>query len=1043
MAVMESVDIPRFFRYTDGALLRAVPYTLPDLGWPAMAGDEADLTAHWYAWLRKVWAHQEVATAVKVASPTLASRVGDVVAGRPIEARRLHRMVFSMVRYLARMTGRATPFGLFAGVAATRFTDRATVTWGQRHHAVADADAGWLTDVITRLESCPQLVTRLPVVLNNGCFLRGDRLVLPYQGHAHRNGRLAPREVSVRYTPAVQTVLEIARTPIRWAEVATYLAAAFSSTPETVIEAMLMRLVSQGILVSGLRAPGTVPDALGHLLGQLTAVNACEIPQVAAIVGSLREIYEALAAHNRVGQDEFAEPLRQSVLKLMSPLTTSSTRQPLKTDLRLDCEVTVPEAVAHEAELAATALIRVTQYPYGVSTWQDYHKEFVERYGVRTMVPLMDLVDPGSGLGFPAGYTGSERAEQLRSLSARDSKLLTLAQRATADGQLEVVLDEAGIGALEVSAPGPIRAPSHVEICVEVHACDVDALTRGDFTLTVTATPRAAGTVTGRFAGLLDPADREPLAAALATLPGSAPAAAVVQVSFPPLAARSGNIIRSQAFTPQVISLGEHRTHSDELIGLDDLAVGSDGTHLFLTSLSTGHRLEPTVFHALEFRVNTPPVARFLCEIGRATSAFYGVFDWGVASVLPFLPRIRYRSTVLSPARWNLPASELAGQAAPWPEWTASLAQWRRRFRVPAAVHLWEADRRLELDLDQEAHQAVLRAQLVDEGHAILTDAPDPHGRGWLDGRASELVIPLISASAADPRPAAGGRAPSYLVGRDHGHLPGRPPWLVAKVYAPTREHCIILRDYVPHLLALWDTPPDWWFVRYLDPRGPHLRLRIRVPDERGYAQATGAVGAWMENLRRDRLAGEVLFDTYYPEVGRYGGGTAMSAAEAMFAADSQAVLAQMAVGFRDTTVVQAVTAASLTDIAIAFTGDREGGLGWLVGQLIEPGAVPRDAAVLAVRLVAADTGDAALSDLLGSDAVRTAWQKRANALTRYRTHLATETEIHPDSVLVDLLHMHHNRVAGIDAAGERVCLRLARAAALSWTRRTAKAGTR
>jgi len=1043
MAVMESVDVPRFFRYTDGALLRAVPHTLSDLGWPAMAGDGAELTAHWCAWLREVWAHREVATAIEVASPALARHVGDVAAGRPIEARRLRRMVLSMVRYLARMTSRATPFGLFAGVAATRFTDKATVTWGQRHHAVVDADAGWLTDVITRLESYPQLVTRLPVVLSNGCFLRGERLVLSHQGHVHRNGRLAPGEVSVRYTPAVQMVWKIARTPIRCAEVAACLAAAFSSTSKTVIEAMLMRLVGQGILVSGLRAPGTVSDALEHLLGQLTAVNAYEIPQVVPIVGSLQKIYKALAAHNRAGQDEFAEPLHRSVLELMAPLATSSTERPLKTDMRLDCEVIFPEAVAHEAELAATALTRLTPYPYGAPAWQDYHKEFVERYGVGAMVPLLDLINPGSGLGFPAGYTGSERAERLPSLSARDSKLLTLAQRATAAGQLEVVLDEAGICALEVSGSLPIRAPSHVEICVEVHAGDVDALTRGDFTLTVTATPRAAGTVTGRFAGLLDPADREPLAAALATLPGGAPAAIVVQVSFPPLAARSGNIMRSPAFTPQVISLGEHRTHSNELIGLDDLAVSSDGTHLFLTSLSTERHLEPTVFHALEFRVNTPPLARFLCEIGRATTAFYGVFDWGAAAVLPFLPRIRYRSTVLSPARWNLPASELAGQGAPWPEWTASLAQWRRRFRVPAAVHLWEADRRLELNLDQEAHQAVLRTQLDNEGHAILTDAPDPHGRGWLNGRASELVVPLISASTANPRPAPLEQAPTYLASRDYGHLPGRPPWLFTKVYAPTREHGVILRDYVPRLLASWDTPPDWWFVRYLDPRGPHLRLRIRVLDEQGYAQATGAVGAWTENLRRDRLAGEVLFDTYYPEIGRYGAGTAMSAAEAIFAADSQAVLAQMAAGFRDTTVVQAVTAASLTNIAIAFTGDRENGLRWLVGQLIEPGAVPRDAAALAVRLVAADTGDAALSDLLGSDTVRMAWQKRADALTRYRTHLATATEMHLDSVLVDLLHMHHNRVAGIDAADERVCLRLARAAALSWTRRTTKAGTR
>jgi len=422
VAVMKSVDIPRFFRYTDGALLRAVPYALSDLGWPAMAGDAADLTAHWCVWLRQVWAHREVAAAVEVASPVLARYVGDVVAGRPIETRRLRRMVLSMVRYLARMTGRATPFGLFAGVAATRFNDKATVIWGQRHHAVADADAGWLTEVITRLESCPQLVTRLPVVLSNGCFLRGDRLVLPHQGHAHRNGRLAPGEVSVRYTPAVQTVLELARTPIRCTEVATCLAAAFPSTPETVIEAMLMRLVGQGILVSGLRAPGTIPDALGHLLDQLTAVNAGEISQVAPVVGSLREIDEALAAHNRASQDELAEPLRRSVLEVMAPLATSSTGRPLKTDLRLDCEVTVPEAVAHEAELAATALTRLTPYPYGAPAWQDYHKEFVERYGVGTRVLLTDLVDPGSGLGFPAGYTGSERAERPQNRRARSTR---------------------------------------------------------------------------------------------------------------------------------------------------------------------------------------------------------------------------------------------------------------------------------------------------------------------------------------------------------------------------------------------------------------------------------------------------------------------------------------------------------------------------------------------------------------------------------------------------------------------------------------------
>jgi thiopeptide-type bacteriocin biosynthesis protein len=1037
---------PRFFRRTDGALLRAAPQALCDLGWPEVTAETADLTPGWSRWLREVWAQRDVAAAIEVASPVLARRVEDLIAGRPIQARQLRRMVLSMVRYLARMSGRATPFGLFAGVAAIRFGDEATVKWGQRHRVIADVDAGWLTCVITHLESCAQLVRRLSVVANNMCFIRGDRLVLPRQGHAHENGRPVPAEIVIRHTPAVQLVLDTARMPIRCAEVATRLAAAFPGTPEPVVEEMLIRLVGQGVLVSGLRAPGTVPDALEHLLDHLTAVNADEIRQVAPVVHELRDIHDALGEHNRASSPELAASLRRSVSDTMTTLLTTGTGQPLKIDLRLDGEVTVPEAVAQEAELAATALLRLTPYPTGTPAWQDYHDQFVEQFGIGTLVPVTDLVDPGSGLGFPAGYAGSERAERPRIFSARDARLLALAQHATADGHVEIVLDEAEISDLARDAPAALWAPSHTEICVEVHACSPDALTRGDFTLVVTAASRAAGTVTGRFAALLDPAGRDRMAAALGSLPAGDPAASPVQMSFPPLAARSGNVIRGQAFLPEVIALGEHRPDPANVIGLDDLSVGSDGNHLFLASAATRRRVEPTVFHALEFRVNTSPIARFLCEVSRATCAVYGIFDWGAASALPWLPRIRYRRSILSAARWNLPANELPGQGTPWPAWATSLAAWRHRCRVPASVHLWEADRRLELDLDLDAHRAVLRAHLDRKGHAMLTDAPDPKGRGWMDGRASELVVPLVSTVST----AAAGRTSTArtagvlpLVSRGHGHLPGRPPWLYAKIYAPTRAHNVILRDYVPGLMATWDTPREWWFVRYRDPHGPHLRLRIRVNDEQGYARTAHALGSWVDDLRRYRLAGGLVFDTYYPEIGRYGAGAAITAAEAVFAADSRAVLAQLDLQRTGMVPAQAVIAASLTDTVIAFTGDTTAGLRWLVDRPVERGPVPRDAAAWAFRLAGPDSDRARLSELPGGGAVRDAWQERAHTLTAYRARLAAAADILPDSTLTALLHMHHNRAAGIDAEGERVCRRLARAAVLAWTRQADKAGTR
>ncbi|MDH6435699.1 thiopeptide-type bacteriocin biosynthesis protein [Streptomyces sp. SAI-144] len=37
------------------------------------------------------------------------------------------------------------------------------------------------------------------------------------------------------------------------------------------------------------------------------------------------------------------------------------------------------------------------------------------------------------------------------------------------------------------------------------------------------------------------------------------------------------------------------------------------------------------------------------------------------------------------------------------------------------------------------------------------------------------------------------------------------------------------------------------------------------------------------------------------------------------------------------------------------------------------------------------------------------------------------------DSVLESLLHMHHNRLRGLDREDERICRRLARQSAVAW----------
>jgi lantibiotic biosynthesis protein len=218
----------------------------------------------------------------------------------------------------------------------------------------------------------------------------------------------------------------------------------------------------------------------------------------------------------------------------------------------------------------------------------------------------------------------------------------------------------------------------------------------------VVGVSRGAGTMTGRFASVLEPSGQERMAGMLARLPAADPGTLPVQLSFPPLAPGAAHVTRVPGLLPAVISVAEHRRPGGTVIALEDLAVACDGRRLYLTSLTLRRRLEPVILHALDLRAHTPPLARFLSEVGRAQAAVVTRFDWGAAGCLPFLPRVRYRRAVLCPARWRLDKAGLPGRGAPWPQWQEALAAWRARRRVPDFAYLTEGDQRLKLNLDQQ-----------------------------------------------------------------------------------------------------------------------------------------------------------------------------------------------------------------------------------------------------------------------------------------------------------------------------------------------------
>ncbi|MGW5599614.1 lantibiotic dehydratase [Streptomyces rochei] len=1016
------------YRCADTALVRAARSSrLPLPAWPDLTDDTPAREVRWQTWLRDVWSLSEAADSIEQASPLLAQQVQTLCSVASPETRQLRRAVVSVMRYLLRMTGRATPNGLFAGIAPASFGERPRWSWGEWHRPVIRADGDWIADLVARLEADPELLRHLHVMANNTIFVRGDRLIVPYPPRSCRTDGSPAAEVSLRYTSAVRIAVDAAASPVPVHAVVALMRSEFPEVPADRVEGLVSSLVERGVLISSLHAPSAALDALDHLVEQAEAAAA---PSATDLVDDLRTVRDAIARHNQVLAPVDGRRLRTALRRKMTALS-SVKAQPFTLDLRIDCSLTLPPQVAREAEQAATVLARLSAYPFGTPAWQDFHNRFFERYGINSLVPVRDLVDPDVGLGFPVGYRDAQ-PEQSEALTAREQRLLCLAQAAVLDGRDEIRLDEDLIRTLTVGDRNAPQVPAHTELRFRIRAASQEDLESGDFVLHGIAPSRGIGTTIGRSLGLLASDDQARVAVMLEELPVNTPGAVPTQVSFTPLDRGDTNVTRVTELLPAVISLAEHRPVDARTIPLDDLAVGCDRRRLYLVSLSRACLLDPMTLHALDLRGHTPPLARFLTEISRAQTAVLTVFPWASATALPYLPRVRYGRAILSPARWRLNRWELPDRRASWGEWHKAADEWRARRRVPDDVALAEGDQLLPLDLSERAHLALLRAHLDTHESVILTEAESEEG--WFDGRSHEIIAPM-TAVRPPQWPAVPPVTADQLVTRDHGYLPGAASWLLVKLYGHVERQPEILADHLPALLGQWNEPPTWWYMRYRDPRW-HLRLRIAVPSEQDFALTAQRVSAWANGLRRAGLLTDMQFATSYPETGRWGPGPLMSLAEDVFAADSRALAVQFAQSSRPHQ--QVLAAANFVSVAAAFTGSTAAGMNWLIahGRITDPRPMDRTVRGQALRLADPADGWAALRAAPGGDAIASAWSERDAALARYRQKLDALGGIDPDVVLDSLLHAHHIRAAGIDKDDERMCVRLAHAAAMAWTHR-------
>jgi len=975
------------------------------------------------AWLATRWSQPELRDAVTLASPDLAARVDQLLADGDPPARAVRRAVVATASYLARWQRRATPFGLFAGVAAAT-VGPATVRIGDGHSAVARADADWMTRVVDRLEQDHGLRRTLMVVANSGGFVRDGRFIVAARPAPGQRSPGPLREISTRCTRPVRLALACAVNPVRFDHLVAQLVEQLPQAEPRTIEVMVHGLIDGQVLITNLRPSMTAVDPLAQVVATLRDADTGHLPEMPALIDQLGEIHAQLKRHNKLTDPRRQAAHRAVVTEMMAAIVPAATEPPLAVDVRLDATVSLPLRVLDEAACAAGVLLRVTTQPFGSHAWLDYHTRFRARYGPGAVVAVRDLV-ADSGLGYPPGYLGAPRARPAwRMLTERDAYVLALVQRAMLDGAEEIALSDADIEALTVGDPTAVVPPGRLELGVSVHSVSTEAMNRGEFELRITGAPRTHTSMAGRFAYLLASADRDRLARTYAA--GQARGVIVAQVSFPPRRVHNENVVRVGRLAARVVSVGEHP--DGDVISIDHLAVTADADQLYLIHAPSGRRVVAHLPHALA-AVQMPPLARFLAEVGDARTAVFGPLDLGAAArTLPYVPRIRFRHTVLAPARWWLTTADLTPPHAhgDGDSWEKVLDRWRRHWHVPARVIVCHDELRLPVNLEEPEDRRQLNTRLNRADRLELREDTPADRDGWLD-RPAEFVIPMtLTKPVARPVPVNAVTGPTHRPGASaivHARLIGNP----AHFDDLLTKHLPVFADSLSDLGMLW-----WWASRHRDlirlDADQHLSVFFRLKSPTAYGTIAARLGQLADDLHARGLPNELVLAGYHEQPGRYGRLPAL--AEVAFAADTTAAIAQLRLAEETGVSGQVLAALSMAELAAGFAPDPVAGYATLLEQL-KRHTEPADRALSdQARDLADPVGEfPRLRALTGGGDVLATWEARKHALHAYYHALGGEGD--PVGVLRTLLREHHHRAIGVDPDFERQTNHLARAVAM------------
>ncbi len=808
----------------------------------------------------------------------------------------------TLVRYFARMAGRSTPFGLFAGLSVGRIGPATRLCLSPREdlrrHTRLDMD--YVCALVEKVQQEAAVRSALRYVPNSSLYLAAGRL--RYMEMRHTGRSRTYHLVAVEPSSYLEATLARAR---GGASLEALAQALIQDDPEIGLEDardFILELIESQVLVSTWAPTLTGPEPVPYLLKQSE-----DVPALQPTRAKLASAHEALSRID-AAPPGVPDTAYRDVARLLEGLPVPAELPRLfQVDMvRPTREATLSPVVVEACQGAIETLHRIALSAGADTPIGRFQRRFLARYEDRA-VPLLEALDEDTGIGFALeGGTGSGTGALLQGFafprndggrrfpsSPRWTHLLTRLESCWRTQSQELVLTEDDLRALETKGTSPL--PDTFSIVAAVVSASAEHVDRGDFRIFLESLAGPSGAVMlGRFCHAdadLEAATRDHLR----TEESLRPDAIFAEVVHLPQG-RMGNVICRPALRRHdLVFLGQSGVPREQQLELSDLWLSVEQGRLVLRSRKLGREVIPRLTHAHDYFTFGLGAYRLLGQLQQQGVANLA-FNWGPLAQAPFLPRVVHGRAVLSLAKWNVTAEQIKTWGAERGSARyAAVQRFRQESRLPRWVYLHDGDNQLPIDLDNalsvDTFVHLTRKRPAGVQLEELYPSPEELCVTGPDGRYHhEVVLPFHRREPARA-PTEPKAAPAASPRRT---FPPGSEWLYAKLYTGTATADRLLTHTLSPVLRRLSAAgaiSHAFFLRYGDPDW-HLRVRLHGPPERLHAEALPALMAACASALDSGEGWKLQLDTYERELERYGGPAGIELAEQLFAADSDAVLA-------------------------------------------------------------------------------------------------------------------------------------------------------